>query len=239
MLIFARLYYEKNFGLVEYSMKELTQLFHFGVYFALTFGCGAYIYLHSIGILYRHPSLVGGRIIRDVDLVWRHAIFPGMIIFVLTTVLSYFWFEDLRQLKLSFYSILSVCTGLIGGAMMLHFVNVWRSYNFGVLIDGSRDLLDMPASDMAQTISEDLVEKSFFDHAKRESLRLSELESIDNNSDRNGGKRTFQLTISGTFGSRSIEFSCKQKRDECRNAILAEYKKAKSGHMRADINWDF
>lgn len=211
----------------------------FGVIFAMSFLAGGLWYLWTKGIIYRHLSVVGGRVIRDHDLVWRHAITPALSWFIAAVCLAAFIAHNISKYKVDLPSIVIVLIAALTGGMMMHFVNCWRSYNFGVLIDGTRNILDVPASDQAQTLSETLLLKPFFDHARRETLRLSELEAIDNASTSEQNQRVFWLTISGQFGSRALEFSDKQKRDECRNAIIAEYKKARSSSVRADINWDF
>lgn len=212
---------------------------HFSVVFTLSFLAGGLWYLWTKGVIYRHVSVVGGRVIRDHDLVWRHAITPAVSWFIAAVCFAAFIAHNITKYKVDLPTILIVLIAAVTGGMMMHFVNCWRSYNFGVLIDGHRNILDIPASDQAQTLTETFLLKSFFDHAKRETLRLSELEAIDNASTTEQNQRVFYLTISGQFGSRALEFSDKQKRDECRNAIIAEYKKARSSSVRADINWDF
>lgn len=218
---------------------DMSNFHGFGYVFTLGFFIGGLWYLFAKGVLYRHASVVGGRVIRDHDLVWRHAIAPAAIWFIVGVCLCAVLTNKIEQFQLDLLNSILVLVAVVTGVMMMHFVNCWRSYNFGVLVDGSRNILDIPASDQAQTLSETLLLKPFFDHAKRETLRLSELEAIDNANTTSRKQRVFNLTLSGQFGSRSLEFSDKQKRDECRNAIIAEYKKARSSHIRADFNWDF
>lgn len=102
---------------------------------------------------------------------------------------------------------------LILGVSLLAALVIFINYCRGVVI--TADSVSFPASDVENSILALLLGKSLWGHLFRERLRLTELETI--NWDASGDY--WSLNLSGAFGSRQLDFSSKQKRDECWNAL--------------------
>lgn len=210
-----------------------------GLIFASCFSLGGLYFIFLKGIIYRAPLAAFGRIIRDHKLTWKYSIKPAAVTFFLISLAFMMMMSDLLKLLFTFKSYMAMAAASACGYFMMYYVNCWRSYNFGILIDGSRNILDVPASDVPQNFADTVKLRQFFDHGRRETLRLSELERIDNVRVDDKKEKGIFLTLSGAFGSRLLEFSSKQKRDECRTALVAELKLVENSSLRSDTNWDF
>ncbi len=114
------------------------------------------------------------------------------------------------------------------GVSVLAGLLIFFNYSRGVII--TAEGVSFPASDVENSILALLLGKSLWGHLIRERLPLNEVEHLAND----GHGTRWRLNLSGAFGSRQIEFSSKQKRDECR-AALARYLRA----AQADANLDF
>ncbi len=119
---------------------------------------------------------------------------------------------------------LSVVLALSLLAALVVFIN----YSRGVVI--TADSLSFPASDVENSLLALLLGKSLWGHLFRARLPLAEVEHLAND----GHGTRWRLNLSGIFGSRQIEFSSKQKRDECRAALMRYLRAA-----QADANLDF
>ncbi|HYC42785.1 MAG TPA: hypothetical protein VEB70_07340 [Noviherbaspirillum sp.] len=115
--------------------------------------------------------------------------------------------------------------------------NVFAALYIGVLIDVENDLVSLAGSELDNSILDIVTLKAARNMAKRDVFPLSEVEGVFCQTRRwsekvngsNGRSRTVQrvkygLNLTGLFGSRNIEFSSKQKRDECRSALLTSTK---------------
>lgn len=129
--------------------------------------------------------------------------------------------------------------------------NVWNAYNMGILVNLEDRTFSFPASDVENKVIDIITLKRFRDLAKRETLKLIEVEALTNeikrwstkSKDSNGKQTTkrhvkFLLNISGDFGSRQLEFNSKQKRDECRTMLNNARKKLNLKFDSSDINLD-
>ena len=129
--------------------------------------------------------------------------------------------------------------------------NVWNAYNMGILVNLEDRTFSFPASDVENKVIDIITLKRFRDLAKRETLKLIEVEALTNeikrwstkSKDSNGKQTTkrhvkFLLNISGDFGSRQLEFNSKQKRDECRTMLNSARKKLNLKFDSSDINLD-
>lgn len=119
----------------------------------------------------------------------------------------------------------------VGGVLALSVLAalvVFINYSRGVVI--APDSLSFPASDVENSLLALLLGKSLWGHLFRERLPLADVEHLAND----GHGKRWRLNVSGVFGSRQIEFSSKQKRDECRAALLRYLRAA-----QADANLDF
>lgn len=96
-------------------------------------------------------------------------------------------------------------------------LNVWLTYHEGIVIDAESSELSFPANDVENRVIDILTLKQFFDHGRRETVRLASVESVMNETRARRGH--YAVNISGSFGSRQFSFDSKQKRDEFRAAI--------------------
>jgi len=96
-------------------------------------------------------------------------------------------------------------------------IRVWNTYHEGIVVDATTSTLTFPASDVENSVVDILTCRRFFDHARRESVRLGAIEILVNETRARQGH--YAVNISGPFGSRQFLFDSKQKRDEFRAAI--------------------
>lgn len=128
---------------------------------------------------------------------------------------------------------------------------VWRSYSEGIVADIENNVFSFPASDVENSIQDILTLRPLFDLAKRNEYPISEINALTNETKRWTTKskdskgRTqskehviWLLNISGEFGSKQLEFTSKQKRDECRAMLNSAGKKVGSSFASSDINLD-
>lgn len=108
---------------------------------------------------------------------------------------------------------------------------VWRAQSAGIHIDPRSSTLSFSADDLETSLHGVLTLQRFFDHARRISLSIADIDRLDNDNVWIGSgryrRRGFALNLSGDFGSYQLMFSHKQKRDECR-ALLTRVMR----HMR-------
>jgi hypothetical protein len=136
---------------------------------------------------------------------------------------------------------------IVGNILIsIYTINVWKALSTGYIIDKEKNTFEFPASDVENSVYEIITLKPLFDLAKRRSITLTEIKSMNNETKRWTTKSTFDgkttskqhvawlLNISGEFGSQQLEFSSKQKRDECRSAINI----AVRGKGTSDLNFD-
>ena len=125
--------------------------------------------------------------------------------------------------------------------------NVWDTYSKGYIIDIENNKFSFPANDVENSILEIMKLKPFFNMAKREELLITDIIALNNETQRwttksSDGKTQkhikYLLNISGKFGSRQLEFSSKQKRDECRTLLSYAKKKLGSKFVSNDMNLD-
>lgn len=111
-------------------------------------------------------------------------------------------------------------------------LTVWRCQSAGILLDPQQGTLSFSADDLENSLHDILSMRRFFDHARRISISLNDIERLDNDTFSSGQgqfrKRRFALNLSGDFGSYQLMFSHKQKRDECR-ALLAQVLRRTNG----------
>jgi len=141
---------------------------------------------------------------------------------------------------------------IFANLIMAKFVfGVWRSYSAGIVADMNNNIFSFPASDVENSLQDILTLKPLFNLAKRNSYPLSEINALTNESRRwktksknsQGRSETKEhvmwlLNISGEFGSQQLEFTSKQKRDECRAMLNSASKKIGSSIKSSDINLD-
>lgn len=116
---------------------------------------------------------------------------------------------------------------------LIVFIRVYVVYIKGVsLIDG---IFSWPASDVENSFIDLFTLKRIRGFFYRESVNAIQIEYVTNDFGYQniGNKKTkvYGLNISGDFGSRTIRFNSKQKRDEARN-VLKNFSKTR---MEADI----
>lgn len=128
---------------------------------------------------------------------------------------------------------------------------VWSSYSEGIVADIENNIFSFPASDVENSIQDILTLRPLFNLAKRNEYPLSEINALTNETKRwttksknsNGRSESKEhvkwlLNISGEFGSQQLEFTSKQKRDECRAMLNSASKKIGSSIKSSDINLD-
>lgn len=173
-------------------------------------------------------------------------------------------YEALEATGLLFF-VLALLGAVIGSAVSLPFAGIslalvcaskylghfFAARYVGIVIDEEQNLLSLPGSELDNSIWDMLTLKAERNQAKRDSLELTAVEGVFCQSrrysvkkkDSEGRSKTVQkvkygLNITGTFGSRNLEFSSKQKRDEARSAILTctkNVKEAPNTDMPVDI----
>ncbi len=217
-------------------MPKQVDLMPLVIVFTLSYLGGFFWAYNEKGLLQVDLNALSGRVIRDLHTALTETITTAAIVYGALLFGGYFLHFVFDQKYLKFLVI--AVPPLMIGYLTVHFINTWRSYNFGILIDASRDLVDIPASDVENSLMELLTLKQFFSHGERESLTLSEIERVDNYTSRKSGRK-FYITLSGKFGSRQLAFASKQKRDETRNALFAEFRTATGHTLNGDLNIDY
>jgi hypothetical protein len=96
-------------------------------------------------------------------------------------------------------------------------LRVWLAYHEGIVIDAEKSELSFPASDVENRLIDIITLKRFFNHGRRETLRLASIETVMNETRARRGH--YAVNVSGSFESRQFSFDSKQKRDEFRAAI--------------------
>lgn len=122
-------------------------------------------------------------------------------------------------------------------------LKVWRAQAAGIQIDPSSATLSFSADDLENSLHDILTLRRFFDHGRRISVALHDIERLDNDTFRSGSgqfrRRRFALNLSGDFGSYQLMFSHKQKRDECRTLISQALRHLKGRAPSRDSNIAF
>lgn len=96
-------------------------------------------------------------------------------------------------------------------------LRVWLTYHEGIVIDAERSELSFPATDVENRLIDIITLKRFFDHGRRETLRLASIETVMNET--RARREHYAVNVAGNFKSRQFSFDSKQKRDEFRAAI--------------------
>ena len=99
----------------------------------------------------------------------------------------------------------------------LFIFRVLMTYHEGIVLDAKFGKLSFPASDIECGIVDIIMLKRFFDHGRRETIRLASIDSVMNETRARRGH--YAVNVSGVFGSRQFLFGSKQKRDEFRAAV--------------------
>lgn len=123
------------------------------------------------------------------------------------------------------------------GIWILVTLRLLWGYGSGVVIDLSSKTITWPASDVEDSFIDILTGKRYINHLHRETVVLSEITDLRNDTDLYTDRRS-RLNLSGRFGSRQLEVSSKQKRDECRTRIL-EAVRTVGVRPTSDFNTDF
>lgn len=120
---------------------------------------------------------------------------------------------------------------------------VWHAQSPGIQIDPQQATLSFSADDLENSLHDILSLRRFFDHARRISIALHDIERLDNDTSSTGRgqlrRRRFALNLSGDFGSYQLMFSHKQKRDECRTLINQSMQRIKGRAPSRDPNIAF
>ncbi|SFP96686.1 DUF3995 domain-containing protein [Pseudomonas borbori] len=120
---------------------------------------------------------------------------------------------------------------------------VWRAQAAGIRIDPRSATLSFSADDLENSLHDILSLRRFFDHARRISVAITDIERLDNDNLRIGRgnfrRKRFALNLSGDFGSYQLMFSHKQKRDECRTLITQMMRHTKGRAPSRDANIAF
>lgn len=154
----------------------------------------------------RYPEDEGTQRVFDVRLVTKYFVIAGLIAFLTwnITAKQLFILQPLTPLYAAI--AISALYLLIKLAMAI------SSNYFGVVIDTKQDRIILPKDMNNYSVSDYIQLKFIRELGRMEEVRLSQIKRIT----RQGGTALF---IHGNFGSRSIKFSIKQKRDECMSAI--------------------
>jgi hypothetical protein len=153
-------------------------------------------------------------------------------------LLGYAWLGQFSVVAV----IASTLSALLLSVAFIH--RVWRVHSSGIVIDKKEGTLTFPAADVENTVVDILTFRSFFNLARTETLKLSAVRDISNDTKRTSAaaKRPHQdrygVNIMGIFGSRQIPFNSKQKRDEFRSAIV-HITKRNDHFLGQDNNIDF
>lgn len=123
------------------------------------------------------------------------------------------------------------------GIWLLVTLRLLWAYGTGIVIDLRAKTISWPASDVEDSFFDILSGKRFVNHLHRETVVLADITDLRNDTDVHKDRRS-RLNLSGSFGSRQLEFSSKQKRDECRTRILEAVRKV-GIRPTSDFNTDF
>lgn len=110
------------------------------------------------------------------------------------------------------------------------------AYGAGIVIDMTKKTVSWPASD-EDGFPDIITGKRLVNHLHRETVGLGDIMDLRNDIDLTADRRA-KLNVSGSFGSRQLEFSSKQKRDECRTRLVEAIRRA-GGRATQDFNTDF
>lgn len=111
------------------------------------------------------------------------------------------------------------------------------AYGAGIVIDMTKKTVSWPASDVEDGFLDIITGKRLVNHLHRETVALGDIMDLRNDIDLTADRRA-RLNVSGSFGSRQLEFSSKQKRDECRTRLVEAIRRA-GGRATQDFNTDF
>lgn len=114
---------------------------------------------------------------------------------------------------------------------------VFINYNRGIVLHAGQGTVSWPASDIENSLIDIITFKRFRKHLRREVVPLNQIIDIRNDTIGRSSDDRYRLNVSGHFGSRQLEFSNKQKRDECRMRLIAKLKELGRGASR-DANYD-
>jgi hypothetical protein len=122
------------------------------------------------------------------------------------------------------------------GVLLLGFIiKVFLVYNHGYVIDLEKETFSFPANDVENSIWDIITFKRIRDYAKTKEISLASISDIyiDSHMSKDYSVFTnvrknpiYHLTISGPYGSDSLMFSSRQKRDELRSRLVNAAKKA-------------
>lgn len=123
------------------------------------------------------------------------------------------------------------------GIWLLITLRLLWAYGTGIVIDLKSKTVSWPASDVEEGFLDILMGKRFVNHLHRETVGLAEITDLRNDTDVLNDRRS-RLNLTGRFGSRQLEFSSKQKRDECRSQIIQAVREV-GVRPTSDFNTDF
>jgi hypothetical protein len=120
---------------------------------------------------------------------------------------------------------------------------VWRAQSAGICIDPRSAILSFSADDLENSLHDILTLRRFFDHARRMSVSIADIDRLDNDTFSEGQgalrRKCFALNLTGDFGSCQLMFSHKQKRDECRTLLTRVMNHVNGGAPSRDANIAF
>ncbi|MGP5480678.1 hypothetical protein [Pseudomonas helleri] len=154
----------------------------------------------------RYPEDEDTQRVFDVRLITKYFVIAGLIAFITWNIAAkqLFTLQPLTPI----YAIIVICALYL----LIKLAMAISANYFGILVDTKQDRIIMP-KDMNNYSIVDYVQLKFIrELGQMEEVHLSQIKRIT----RQGGTALF---IHGKFGSRSIKFSIKQKRDECMSAI--------------------
>ncbi len=187
----------------------------------------------------------------EVKDIWLALQKLGTVLAVVSVIGALFGFAVNKLFSINMEEVIWGSAILANIIAAKYTLSVWNSYSQGIVADIENNTFSFPASDVENSIVEILTLKPLVDFAKRNSYAISEINSLNNETkrwstkskDNEGKTKTKQhvqwlLNISGDFGSQQLEFTSKQKRDECRAMLSSAKKKMGSSFVSNDINLD-
>jgi len=180
--------------------------------------------------------------IKDNSLALEKVILMISTISIISGLVGFFLVKIFFNLNDSYLIGIVVTFIILGNLVSIKLIYVtWDLYSKGIIVDIQNNTFSFPLtdSDREYSILEYITLKILFDPGKRESLTINEIIALNNETKRwttesGDGKKTkhikYLLNVSGEFGSRQLEFTSQQKRDECRAILNNAKKKLNSDH---------
>lgn len=159
------------------------------------------------------------------------------LILILFESVKYFLYDGIHDHGSELIKIIIKDIFILFTIVVVSSIIVFFQYSKGIRIFPSSNKIEIPASDLENSVFEILIFKRFWRHLLREMISLSEISDVSNDTAYRIISDRFRLNITGSFGGRQLEFSSKQKRDECRYQILSSVR-AIGSQISRDINYD-